>query len=135
MVEKSFFLDIVTPKESLFSGQVGSVVAPGTEGYFQILPGHTAFLSTLQIGAIKVRKNGKIDYYATSGGFAEVHSNRVSLLAETAELAHKIDFERATAAKQRAEKLLDSPEEWVDTERAQLALFRALNRIRIHGRI
>ena len=135
MAEKTLYLDIVTPTSSVFSGEVESIVAPGTEGYFQILPGHTPFLSTIQVGEIRTKEKDKEGYYATSGGFAEVHANRVSVLAETAERAHEIDIERAQAAKQRAEKLLDTREDWVDYERARLALFRALNRLRIRARI
>ena len=135
MAEKSLHLDIVSPKRNVFSGEVESIIAPGTEGYFQLLTGHTPFISTLQIGEIRIRKNGRNEYYATSGGFAEVHLNRVSILAETAEAGQKIDLERATAAKRRAEKLLESHEKWVDVDRARLALFRALNRIRVKSRI
>ena len=135
MAEKTLYLDIVTPTSSVFSGEVESIVAPGTEGYFQILPFHTPFLSTIQVGEIRTKEKDKEGYYATSGGFAEVHANRVSILAETAEMAHEIDIERAQAAKQRAEKLLEHREDWVDYERARLALYRAINRIRIHTRI
>lgn len=135
MAEKLLHLDIVTPKRNVFSGEVESIVAPGTEGYFQLLQGHTPFLTTLQIGEIRIRKSGKDEYYATSGGFTEVHLNRVSILAETAEAGKEIDLERAAAAKRRAEKLLESREKWVDVDRARLALFRALNRIRIKTRI
>lgn len=135
MAEKSLHLDIVTPKRNVFSGEVESIVAPGTEGYFQLLQNHTHFLTTLQIGEIRIRKSGRDEYYATSGGFAEVHLNRVSILAETAEAGEEIVLKRADAAKSRAEKLLKSGEEWVDIDRAQLALFRALNRIRIKTRM
>ena len=135
MAKKTLQLDIVTPNSNVFSGEVESIVAPGTEGYFQLLPDHTPFLSTLQIGEIRIRKNGKEECYATSGGFAEVHLNRVSILAETAEAGSEIDLKRADAARRRAEKLLESHEEWVDTDRARLALFRALNRIRVKNRM
>lgn len=135
MADKTFHLDIVTPTKNVFSGEIESIVASGTEGYFQILPRHTPFLSTLQIGEMRIRKEGKDDYYATSGGFAEVHSNRVSILAETAEHSREIDPDRANEAKARAEKLLASPSDDIDQVRARLALFRAINRIRTLSRI
>ncbi|MCH8286429.1 ATP synthase F1 subunit epsilon, partial [candidate division KSB1 bacterium] len=117
------------------SGKVESVVASGTEGYFQILPGHTPFLSTLQIGEMRIKIDGKDDYYATSGGFAEVHADKVTILAETAEHAHAIDIERANASKARAKKFLEDQPDNIDPERARLSLFRAVNRIRTHSRI
>ena len=135
MAEKTFNLDIVTPTQNVFSGKVESVVASGTEGYFQILPGHTPFLSTLQIGEMRIKIDGKDDYYATSGGFAEVHADKVTILAETAEHAHAIDIERANASKTRAEKFLEDQPDNIDPERARLSLFRAVNRIRTHSRI
>ena len=134
MAEKTFILDIVTPTQNVFSGQVESVIASGTEGYFQILPGHTPYLSTLQIGEMRIKIDGKEDFYATSGGFAETHTDKVTILAETSEHAHEIDIERANASKARAQKILEDKPENIDPERASLALYRAINRIRTHGR-
>jgi F-type H+-transporting ATPase subunit epsilon len=136
MADKNFHLDIVTPTKQVFSGDVDSVIAPGTEGQFQILHDHTRFLVTIQIGEIKVKEQGKEQSYATSGGFVEVHENSVSILAETAETAEDIDIERSREAEQRAKKRLEeSHDEEVDSERARLALFRALNRMQIHHRV
>jgi len=135
MAEKTLQLDIVTPERLVFSGAVNSIMAPGTEGYFQILPGHTIFISTLQIGEIQVKRDNTLDYYATSGGFVEVHADRITVLAETAERANEIDTQRAQAAKERAEKRLKSADKTVDVDRARLSLFRALNRIRVSVRI
>ena len=131
MADKSFQLDIVTPMKHVYSGEVESVVAPGTEGYFQVLHNHTPFLTTIQIGEIRIKENGQEQYYSTSGGFAEVHENQISILAEAAEKVEEIDLERAEASKLRAQKLLESSEEWVDTDRARYALIRAMNRIQI----
>ena len=135
MAEKAFNLDIVTPTNNVFSGEVESLVASGAEGYFQILPGHTPFLSILQIGEMRIKIAGKNDYYATTGGFAEVHADKVTILAETAEHAHEIDIERANASKARAEKILVDRSDTIDPERARLSLYRAINRIRIKSRI
>ncbi len=135
MADKNFHLDIVTPTIQVFSGEVDSMTAPGTEGYFQVLHNHTPFLTTIQIGEIKAKERGKEQRYATSGGFVEVHENSVSILAETAENAEDIDIERAREAEQRAKKWIESQNGEVDMERARLALFRALNRMQIHRRI
>ncbi|MCP4726066.1 MAG: F0F1 ATP synthase subunit epsilon [bacterium] len=131
MAEKTFSLDIVTPGQKVFSGDVESVVAPGTEGYFQVLTDHTPFLVTIQIGEIKVTSSGKDMHYATSGGFVEVNANRISVLAETAEKADEIELQRATESKARAEKRLESGDKELDTDRAKIALFRAINRINV----
>ncbi len=131
MADKSFQLDIVTPMKLVYSGKVESVTAPGTEGYFQVLHNHTPFLTSIQIGEIRIKEKGKKQYYSTSGGFAEVHENQVSILAEAAEKVEEIDLERAEASKLRAQKLLEASEEGVDTDRARYALIRAMNRIQL----
>jgi F-type H+-transporting ATPase subunit epsilon len=134
MAEKSFTLEIVTPEKSVFTGEVDSIIAPGEKGYFQILHNHTPYLSTLQIGMINVREGGNETLYALSGGFTQVSNNKVTVLAETAELAGDIDLIRAKEAQRRAESRLVSKEDDMDYERARLALFRAINRIRIAAR-
>jgi len=71
---------------------------------------------------------------AVSGGFAEVGQERITVLAETAELAEEIDTRRADSSRQRAEERLNRRhEDGVDVARAQAALSRALNRLRVGG--
>ncbi len=110
MIDKSFQLDIVTPMEHVYSGEVESVIAPGTEGYFQVLHNHTLFLTTIQIGEIRIKEKGQEQYYSTSGGFAEIHENQVSILAEAAEKVEEIDLARTEASRLRAQNLLESSE-------------------------
>ena len=135
MEEKIFQLDIVTPRKTIFSGKVVSVSAPGELGGFQVLVDHAPLLSSLVIGQIKVTdKNGNTEWYATTGGFLEVRNNRVILLAETAEKASEINVKRAEAAHDRAKERLHKRESGTDLVRAEAALQRALNRLRIAGK-
>jgi F-type H+-transporting ATPase subunit epsilon len=136
---KTFLLEIVTPFRKVFSDRVSAIIAPGEEGYFGVLPGHTPFLASLRTGAIKVEitlsgQEQRVLYFATSGGFAEVLPGSVRILAETAEPASEIDVKRAEAAKERASKRLHEGRKHWDIERAQAALARALNRLEIAGR-
>ncbi len=128
---KTFFLEIVTPVRKAFSEQVTAIVAPGEEGYFGVLPGHTPFLSSLRIGDMKIEIGDKTKHFAISGGFAEVYSGGVRILAETAEEASEIDAERAKQSKERAERRLAQGHKGIDVERAQFALARATNRLKI----
>ncbi|NOZ55237.1 MAG: F0F1 ATP synthase subunit epsilon [Calditrichaeota bacterium] len=129
--EKTFQFEIVTPEGKVYSETVESVIAPGVDGYFGVLAGHTPFMTALKIGEIRVRTHGETVLFATTGGFVEVLPHRMTLLAETAEEASRIDVSRALAAKERAEKRLKSRSPDVDVERARLALARALNRLRV----
>lgn len=130
---KTFLLEIVTPTRKAFSEQVTAIVAPGEAGYFGVLPGHTPFLSSLKIGDVKIEMGEKTKHYAVSGGFAEVYPGGVHILAETAEEASEIDTERAKQSKERAERRLAQSRKEVDIDRAQLALAKALNRLKISG--
>ena len=130
----AFKLEIVTPAKTVYSGQVDSVQAPGSEGSFGVLAGHQPLLASLQIGLLRfVAEGGDEHRMAVSGGFAEVGREQVTVLAETAEFAEEIDAERARAAQERAQERLDRRREAeeVDTARAQAALLRALNRLKI----
>ncbi len=134
MADNSLKLEIVTPDSTVYSGDVKSVKAPGEAGYFQILKNHTSFLSTIDVGEIKVETEGKTMFFATSGGFLEVLNNVVSVLAETAEDVEAIDLERAQASKERAEKRIAGKESGTDFFRAKLAVIRAINRIKISSK-
>ena len=99
-------LELVTPERLLLSEEVDEVVAPGYEGEFGVLPGHTQFLAILNIGVLWYRKEGAVKKIALGGGFAEVNHDRVVVMAETAERADEIDVERAQRARDRAEARL-----------------------------
>jgi F-type H+-transporting ATPase subunit epsilon len=131
--------ELATPTRMLISAEVEEVVAPGTEGYFGVLPGHAPFLTTLGSGEVCYRTGHQETCLAVSGGFAEVTGDRVMILAETAELPEEIDRARAEQARQRAEQRLTgrSPlgtTEEIDYERAAAALSRATARLAIANR-
>ncbi|MDQ3072909.1 MAG: ATP synthase F1 subunit epsilon [Bacteroidota bacterium] len=75
------FLEIITPEEPLFSGEVISVKLPGTAGGFEVLNNHAPLISTLEQGHIKVRtEQGIEESFLIKGGFVEVLNNRVVVL-------------------------------------------------------
>jgi F-type H+-transporting ATPase subunit epsilon len=127
-------LEIVTPDRALVREEVDEVQVPGSEGYLGILPGHTPLLATLAVGELWYRKGQEKHYLALAGGFLEVLPDRVTILAQTAELAHDIDVARAEAAKKRAEERLARPEAGMDMERARVALLRSLIRLQVASR-
>ena len=135
MYEKAFKLQIVTPTRVVFQDDATSLSAPGTSGGFQVLCDHAPFISSIEVGEIKVKdKNGKDLLFATSGGFVEVKDNAVVVLAETVEPAQEIDTQRAKASGERATERLHSKDPAIDMNRAQLAMLRSLNRLRVASR-
>lgn len=128
----SFQAQILTPEGTLFDDDVSGVQVPGVEGSFEVKTLHADIISTLEVGRILVRKSGgETQQFAVSGGFVEVHSNKLTLLAEAAEPVSEIDVERAKEAKKRAEERLHSDDKSINKERARKALERAENRIKL----
>ena len=132
-MSKTFQLDIVTPTKVISEGQVEYLRAPSTEGLFGIMSGHAVATMLMDIGEIKVTKDGKEFYYATNGGFADIRPESVMLLVETAEKLSDIDKDRAEVALKRAEDRLKDNE--IDLKRAKTAIDRARNRLKISNRI
>lgn len=128
-------LEVVTPDKMLLSEDVDIVVATGVEGEFGVLNNHIPFLTTLQEGELRYRVGNTLNYMAVSGGFAEVLPDRVSILAESAEIAREIDVDRAQKARERAEqRLAQAKAEDIDFIRTEAALKRALVRLKVAGK-
>ena len=127
-------LDIVTPDKVVLNAEVDYVGAEGVDGQFGLLPDHVPMLSALKVGELYYRQGGETHWVFVSGGFAQISDNKVTILAESAELASDIDVERAQEAKARAEKRLAEAQADTDLLRAELALQRAVSRIRVASR-
>ena len=129
-----FRLAIVTPEETVFDETVTSIIVPGTKGYLGVLAHHAPLISPLVPGKITIYLPGGTELMlAVSGGFVEVANNQATILADAAELADRIDRERALASLERArQRLTEQPRnEGLDLDRAWSAFRRAKNRVRI----
>jgi F-type H+-transporting ATPase subunit epsilon len=125
-------LKIASPYREVLDVEVDEVIAPGEEGQFGVLPGHTPFLSTVSVGQLIYRQGNQLRYVAVSHGYAEVEYYQVIVLLDAAELSDEIDVERAERARQRAEGRLDEiGQEDKDYFEELAALDRAMNRIAV----
>ena len=129
-------LVIVTPEKQLLREKAVEVQLPGENGYLGVLPGHAPLITELGIGELSYHdaSGRESDHIAIIRGFAEVLSDRVTVLAETAERAEEIDVQRAKDALARAEKRRASNDSNIDLDRASIALQRALIRIQVAGK-
>lgn len=75
-------LRIVSPERVVFTGEVDSVLVPGTVGQFEILNDHAPIISTLVEGKIVYSVKGTKKELRIVGGFVEVKKNEVSLCVE-----------------------------------------------------
>jgi F-type H+-transporting ATPase subunit epsilon len=132
---KTIKVTVVTPDGPVYESDVEMVSTKAQSGELGILPGHIPMVAPLQIGAVRLKKEGKTEYVAVSGGFLEVRPDQVTILAQAAETSDEIDVERAKRAKERAEERLRAQnQENIDFKRAELALKRAINRISVAER-
>ena len=138
-MSKTLQLEILTPDRVVLNKTVAYVSVTGIEGEFGVLPGHVPFLSALKIGPLHYIEDGKTKYLCVSGGFAEVAEDRVLILADSAETAEEIDAQRAGASRKRAEERIakacsqSAAQRDVDLARAEAALARSLNRLKLAG--
>jgi F-type H+-transporting ATPase subunit epsilon len=98
--------EIVSQDRTVFADDVDIVVLPGAGGEMGVLPHHAPVLTTLKYGAVRVRRGGKEDIFAISGGVAEVQPDIVTVLADAAENVEEIDVARAEEARRRAQEAL-----------------------------
>jgi F-type H+-transporting ATPase subunit epsilon len=103
MAESHLDVALVAAERTVWSGQAKIVIARTTDGDVGILPGHAPLLGLLQGGTVEVRTTDD-EYYVAAApeGFISVANNRVSILAEDAEMAHDIDLEEAKRDLERA---------------------------------
>ncbi len=135
MAEK-LTLEMVTPYKKVLSIEVDEITAPGSIGEIGLLPGHTPLLTTLKIGELSYKQDGKVSHVAVNWGYLEVGDDKVTVLVDTAEKADEIDLQRAKAALGRAEDSLKTlSQEDVQFTVMEAALRRALVRIQVAGRL
>lgn len=128
----NFPLEVVTPDRIMFADQASFVVAPGSEGVLGITAGHAPLLTALAPGVIKVDlAGGTQELFATSGGFLQITREKVTILADTAELSGDIDLERARRSLQSAEQQIATTLDSYTIAELKAKALRAQNRIRV----
>lgn len=76
-------LEIITPEQTLYTGEVSLVQLPGIDGSFEILNNHAPLIAALLKGKIKAQDAQKqVQYFEIKGGVVEVLQNKVLVLAE-----------------------------------------------------
>jgi F-type H+-transporting ATPase subunit epsilon len=83
---ETFLFEIVTPAKPMMSLQAELVIIPGAEGNFGVLPGHSPLLSSIRPGTIEIRDKALkvLDQIFVEGGFADVGTDRCTVIAEEA---------------------------------------------------
>ncbi len=125
-------LEVITPDEQVYSGNVRFLLARATDGDLGILPGHAPLVASLSIWPVQFDDpEGNRHAMAVFGGFMEVLPEKITIVTPNCELPEEIDVARAERAKKRAEERLASKNADIDHLRAELALKRALMRLQV----
>ena len=123
-------VELVSPELVLFSGEAEMVITKTVGGGdIAFLPGHAPFLGAVSNSAVRIVRGDETVVAAVHGGFVEVSDNKVTILADIAELAGTIDVARAELAKREAEAHLERGQDGT----AEGALARAVLRIDVAG--
>jgi len=132
MARETFLLEIVTPYRQLVSEEVAEVTAPGVEGEFGVLAGHTPFLTALGVGELMYRIGSEERFLAVRRGFAEAKHEKLTVLAEEAEFPAEIDLKAAEALKTEAEQELQNySRESKEYLEAEAKMERAMNQLHV----
>jgi F-type H+-transporting ATPase subunit epsilon len=131
----AFHFELVSPEKLLFSGDVDSVIVPGSEGEFTVFAGHAPFMSTLRPGVVAIAEGaGKNQRLFVRGGFADVAPTGLTILAEQAiplaELdSAKLDADIKDAEEDAADATTDDARRVASEKRDQLRELKAALKI------
>ncbi len=121
-------VDVVSAEESIFSGLAEMVVVPGEMGELGIYPRHTALMTRIKPGSVRIKRPDQEseELIFVSGGMLEVQPGVVTILADTAIRGADLDEARALEAKQAAEELMRNRTADIDYAQAQAELAEAI---------
>lgn len=127
----TFHLDLVSPEQLVFSGEVTQVDVPGAEGDFGVLAGHAPMVSSLRPGILTIIGDGAPKRIVVWGGFAEVGPETVTVLADTAMPIEDVDPAMiAGAIKDTEEDMADAKDEAIrDKARMKLEQLRGVQAV------
>jgi F-type H+-transporting ATPase subunit epsilon len=111
-VMATFHFELVSPERLLFSGDVESVVVPGTEGAFTVLRDHADCMAILKPGLVEIQQSATTSSRVfVRGGFADVSASGLTILAEQSIGLEELDAARLDAQLQNAQEDVDDAPE------------------------
>ena len=91
-------LKVLAPNQNVYEGEAEEVILPSTTGQIGILPGHISLVTAIDIGVLRLRMNSQWKSIALMGGFAEIESDEVIVLVNSAEVGSDINVQKAEEA-------------------------------------
>ena len=83
-MSNTILIDLVSPEQRIFSGDVTMIIVPGKDGDIGVLPGHSKLISSLRSGRVMIYGENKkiLNSFFVSGGFVEINTKKCVVLAE-----------------------------------------------------
>ncbi len=124
-------LEVITPEKVILDEEVDEITITTVTGEISILPNHENLLTKILPGEMIIKKNGKEDHFAITGGFLEVSENKISILADYAVHADNIEIAKAQEAQERAKKRMQEHENDKDFQIAEAELRKAILELKV----
>jgi F-type H+-transporting ATPase subunit epsilon len=126
-----YHIEVITPERTFFNGEVESVIIPTSDGYMSIQRMHEPMVIVLSIGEMKLNIDGEWKECTTSSGFVEIRPDETIIFSQAVEWPEEIDMRRAEEAKELAEEHLREKQSYQEYMQNQIALARAMVRLRV----
>ncbi|MEY4881072.1 MAG: hypothetical protein RLZ87_501 [Armatimonadota bacterium] len=128
---REFTLSVVAPDREVVSASAVSVVAPGVDGYFGVMAGHVPVVSALRPGILEyLDASNQRHFVYVGGGFVQVGTDSVTVLADEARRAVDLDVSDAEKLLEEARKALRGEDSTMTQPEAMLELDRATARLK-----
>ena len=129
MADNSFEVKIITPDRVFYEGTAEMIEFNTVEGEIGVYKNHIPLTTVIAPGIVVITEGDEKKKAAVHAGFAEILTDKVTILAEVAEWPDEIDEQRAESAGQRARERIAARGDDLDMDRAEAALKRAIARI------
>src|SRR5438270_10682604 len=130
-------LDVITPQKITFQGDVDEVLVNTADGEIAILPEHINLATKVIPGELTIKTGKETQYLGVTGGFMQVGTEGITILADYAVRAEEVEVEKAIEAQKRAEDIIKNKSEMVnqrDFATAQAELAKAIAELRVAHR-
>jgi F-type H+-transporting ATPase subunit epsilon len=129
-----FHCSIITPEKVLIDTEVTSVTLPTINGEITVLSHHARLVTQLSAGILTIRMPSREETMAIDGGFVEMGSKTLTILADFATLADDVNTLKAEEARKRAETAMKEKKSLADFTQAEAEFKRALLELKVAGR-
>lgn len=129
-------LELITLLGKKVDQDIYEVTIPTADGEIGVFPGHEPLISIVVPGVIAVRykkgdPDGKIDYFAITGGVVEISQHAVRILVDEADHGDDIIESESKAALERAVEMRDNAKDQVELEKAHQLVDRHSVRLKV----